>query len=151
LVGKWLMYEESIRIPLIVRPPRSWAAKRGARVTAAALNIDVAPTVLECLGVPQPVRTQGKSLWPLCRNGPAPWREDWYYEFASAPGSPLAASEGVRSAAWKYIWYPHEKYESLFHLAEDPGEHRDLARDPKYRVQVEAMRARLKVLRQEAG
>ena len=51
-VGKWLMYEESIRVPLIIRDPRLPAKLRGRRCDKMALSIDLAPTMLALAGVP---------------------------------------------------------------------------------------------------
>jgi arylsulfatase A-like enzyme len=65
LADKWLMYEESIRVPLIVRDPRLPKARWGTVVDQIALNIDVAPTLLDLAGIKAPERMQGRSLLPL--------------------------------------------------------------------------------------
>src|SRR5262249_50646765 len=54
LVGKWLMHEESIRVPFIVRYPKLPAAMQGKRVRELALNIDIAPTLLDFAGANVP-------------------------------------------------------------------------------------------------
>ena len=51
LTGKWIMYEESIRIPLIVHDPRLPQSLRGTRREQMVLNIDMAPTLLEMAGL----------------------------------------------------------------------------------------------------
>jgi arylsulfatase A-like enzyme len=79
LAGKWIVYEESIHVPLIIRDPRLPATTRGRR-TQMALNIDLAPTILAMAGVPVPPSMQGMDLQPLLRDPKARGREDWYYE-----------------------------------------------------------------------
>ncbi|MCK5940566.1 MAG: sulfatase-like hydrolase/transferase, partial [Planctomycetes bacterium] len=62
LAGKWLIYEESIRVPLIVHDPRAPAARRGVVSDAMALNVDLAPTLLALAGVVAPADYDGRSL-----------------------------------------------------------------------------------------
>ena len=90
LTGKWLMYEESIRVPLIIRDPRLPQSLRGRRCEAMALSIDLAPTMLGLAGVSIPAAMQGRDLGPLLRGEPVAWREDWYYEhtYANPPVAP---------------------------------------------------------------
>ena len=65
LADKWYMYEESIRVPLIIYDPRLPADRRGQRRSEMALNIDVAPTFLDLADIRVPHEMQG-------RNGPVP-------------------------------------------------------------------------------
>ena len=68
LAGKWFMHEESIRIPLVICDPRLPADRRGRRLTEQALNIDIAPTILELAGLPVPPRSRGGRwchCWPV--------------------------------------------------------------------------------------
>src|SRR5439155_14586182 len=67
MADKWLPYEESIRVPLIVCDPRTPQAGRGRKIDAVALNIDVPPTLLDLAGLPVPAGMQGRSLTPLVR------------------------------------------------------------------------------------
>jgi arylsulfatase A-like enzyme len=134
LIHKWLMYEESIRVPLIVHYPR--LAKSGQTPDAMALNIDVAPTFLDYAGVPIPDGTDGRSLRPLLEGKLDGWRAHWFYEHHfHARGSKEGAiprTEGVRTADWKYITYIDEKepFEELYDLKADPFEETNLATDP---------------------
>lgn len=138
LKGKWLMYEESIRVPLIIHDPRVPAAQRGQRCGRAALNIDIAPTILALAGVPIPASMQGLDLSPLVRGeAGVPWRTSWYYEHVfdtERPLRPIVRSEGVREDDWKYIRYPEVEppAEQLFDLRTDPRETHDLAADPAH-------------------
>jgi arylsulfatase A-like enzyme len=131
LTGKWLMYEESIRTPLLVSWPGLPARRLGKKVSAMALNVDVAPTLLDAAGVPIPPETQGRSLRPLVFGEPTDWRQDWFFEhhliFPHIP-----ESEGVRGVRFKYVRYTSEEpvYEQLFDLASDPYEEQDILHTP---------------------
>jgi arylsulfatase A-like enzyme len=145
LIHKWLMYEESIRVPLIVYYPR--LAKGGRKLEQMALNIDVAPTFLDYAGVPIPKGTDGRSLRPLLEEKTADWRTHWFYEHHfHARGSKEGAiprTEGVRTADWKYITYIDEKepFEELYDLKADPFEETNLAADPKHADKLKEMKA----------
>jgi len=146
LAGKWLMYEESIRVPLIIRDPRLPASTQGRR-TQMALNIDLAPTILAMAGVPVPVTMQGEDLQPLLRDPKARGREDWYYEhvYTTPPSRrPIPKVEGVRTERWKYTRYtePQPPLEQLFDLAADPREEKNLAADPAQAPTLARLRAR---------
>ena len=52
--GKWLPYEPSLRVPLVITDPRGKSARRGLKARPFVLNIDVAPTILELAGVKRP-------------------------------------------------------------------------------------------------
>ncbi|MHC4403672.1 MAG: sulfatase/phosphatase domain-containing protein, partial [Planctomycetota bacterium] len=147
LAGKWLMYEESIRVPLVIRDPRLPASRRGARCDQPALSIDLAPTMLAAAGVPVPEAMQGRDLGPLVRGEKVPWRDDWYYEHVyntKPPRRPIAKCEGVRSQRWKYVRYGDvdPPYAQLFDLAADSHEERNLADVEAHRVTLDRLRAR---------
>ena len=65
LADKWYPYQESIRVPLIVRDPRMPPAKRGGTNDDFALNVDLAPTILAATGIAAPATMQGRDLAPL--------------------------------------------------------------------------------------
>ncbi|MBP7142317.1 MAG: sulfatase-like hydrolase/transferase [Opitutaceae bacterium] len=145
LNGKWLMYEESIRLPLIISDPRLPVSTRGRR-TAMALNIDLAPTFLAIAGVPIPTSMQGGDLQPLLRDPAARIHTDWFYEhvFTDSGRRPIPKVEGVRTERWKYIRYPgtHPLVEELFDLAVDPHEESNLAGLPDQRAMLGDLRTR---------
>jgi arylsulfatase A-like enzyme len=146
LDGKWLMYEESIHVPLIIRDPRLPKSTQGRR-SQMALSIDLAPTILAMAGVPIPKSMQGRDLQPLLRNAKAKGRDDWYYEHTyntDPPRKPIPKSEGVRTERWKYIRYTEETppLEQLFDLQTDPQEERDLASAPTHSKTLSTLRAR---------
>jgi arylsulfatase A-like enzyme len=146
LDGKWLMYEESIHVPLIIRDPRLPQSTRGRR-SQMALNIDLAPTILSMAGVPIPKGMQGTDLQPFLRNPKVKGRDDWYYEHTyntDPPRQPIPKSEGVRTERWKYIRYTELQppLEQLFDLVADPQEERDLVSNPTHQKTLNQLRAR---------
>lgn len=155
LSGKWLAYEESMRVPLIIRDPRLPAGLRGGKREPMALNIDLAPTMLRLGGVPVPAVMHGRDLGPLMAGSPVPWRDDWYYEHTYSPEDdrlPIARSEGVRTTRWKYIRYTDSspRYEQLFDLTRDPGERLNLAGREEHKDTLAALRKRCMQIRRKA-
>lgn len=146
LSHKWLMYEESIRVPLLVRDPRATPGRRGARVDALALNIDLAPTILDLAGVPVPAEMDGRSLRPWLMGEAPGWRQDFFYEhhFDGDGQIPIPRVEGVRTERWKYVRYldPTPMFEELFDLQADPFEEHNLAGQPRYGGQLASLRRR---------
>src|SRR5262245_19180889 len=144
LVHKWLMYEESIRVPLIVRDPRLPCAMRGRKVDSMALNIDIAPTFYDLAGLTPPPDLDGRSLRPLLEGRQVDWRSDFFYEHHFDANNTIPRVEGVRGERWKYVAYPSEspRYEELFDLQSDPHEEHNLAPAPNQQAQLETMRRR---------
>lgn len=151
LSGKWLMYEPSIRIPMIVYDPRLPKSLRGRHLDEMVLNIDVAPTLLDFAGVKIPAVMQGQSLKPLVEDKQSePWRTEFMYEHLF-PHATIPQSEGVRSEDWKYVDYEktEPKLEQLFDLKNDPHETTNLAGDPKYADKLNEFREKLARMRTE--
>jgi arylsulfatase A-like enzyme len=154
LADKWLMYEESIRVPLIVYDPRLPKARRGTTLDQFALNIDIAPTLLDFAGLAPPAGMQGRSLMPLLSGNPvSDWRTDFFYEhhFGENREPPIPATEGIREAHWKYTrWTSAEPvFEELFNLDADPEELRNLAIEGTHSVQLDRLRARWRELAEQ--
>lgn len=144
LSGKWLLYEESIRVPFIVWDGRLPRGRRGLRHEAMVLNIDLAPTMLDYAGVAAPAGMQGVSLRPLVEGTARSVRDDAFFEHTYVHQNNIRSSEGVRTEDWKYIRYFRETpaYEELFHLADDPEELNNLAGDAKHAATLERLRNR---------
>ena len=146
---KRLAYEESIRIPMVMRYPE--AVRPGTACEDLVLNIDLAPTLLELAGAAIPAHMQGASLRPLLAEESARWRESFLYTYFREewlPSIPLI--HGVRSRRWKYIAYPDvDDIEELYDLAADPQEMRNLAGDPGRTGVLHEMRAELRRLLQQ--
>lgn len=149
LAGKWLMYEESIRSPLIISGPGIASGLRGRRVDPMALNIDVAPTLLDFAGIDRPVSMQGRSLRPIVEGAAPAWRDEWFYDHLYGHNGRIAQSQGIRTDRWKYIRYVGETpfFEQLFDLEADPHEQRNLAGDAAHAERLETMRARWQIWR----
>lgn len=138
LADKWLMYEPSVRVPLIVLDPR---ANRHQDLDALALNTDVPATILDLAGINIPSSWQGKSLSPLVQHAPAASGHDtlllehlWVFD-------PIPASEGVRTKEWKYFRYLDDPtLEYLYNLSQDPDERTNLANVQAYRSTLFLMR-----------
>lgn len=126
-------YEESIRVPLLVRYPKLGPAAAGRTVDLMALNVDVAPTFLDLAGVPVPAEVQGRSLRPLLAGEPpAGWRTAWFYEYFFERGFQQPTTLAVRTESAKLIKYPgHDDWTELFDLKADPHERANLYKDPK--------------------
>jgi arylsulfatase A-like enzyme len=150
MADKWLMYEESIRVPLVVYDPRLPENERGRKVGAMTLNIDLAPTLLDYAGLAISAAMQGRSLRPFIRGEQPPWRTDWFYEHHTLPAR-IPPSEGVRTERWKYFrWMAVEPaVEELYDLQADPLEEHNLARRPEHQKTLTALRERWAQLRKE--
>lgn len=146
LADKWFMYEESIRVPLIVFDPQR---RRGRErtVDALTLNIDFAPTLLEYAGEPISEGMQGRSILPFMRDvRPRDWRTEFFYEHHTLPKI-IPASEGVRTERWKYLRWLHEPVvEELYDLARDPQETKNLATDRSQAERLRTLRAEWSML-----
>jgi arylsulfatase len=146
LADKWYPYEESIRVPLIVRDPRSPASVRGTTNDEFVLNVDLAATILTAMGVPVPETMQGRDFSPLylTREGsPRPaWRQEFFYEHATIRNTDfIPSSEALVRKDVKYIWWPDFKHEELFDLSNDPHETNNVVADPGQKARLEDLRA----------
>ena len=118
-----------------------------------ALNIDVAPTILELGGVPIPELMQGRSLVPLFEDDPAAdWRTEFFCEHLFER-SDIPKSEGCRTEDTKYLRYFEQDpvYEELYDLRTDPHESVNLAADPRHAERLAEMRRRCDRLSAQAG
>ncbi len=123
-----LAYEESARMPLLIRYPRR--VRAGARIREFALNIDVAPTVIEMAGAPPLAGMDGRSLAPLLAGRGDGWRSSFLIEHFSDNVFPRMVGMGyqaVRTGRWKYIHYTELKaMDELYDLRSDPYEMNNL-------------------------
>lgn len=146
--GKWSHFEQSLRVPLIVRDPRQPAASRGRVEPAMAVNLDLAPTMLDYAGVPIPDRYQGRSLVPLVRNErPADWRSDIFCEHLLR-NEQIPKWEGVRTERYVYANYFEDQYEFLHDLEKDPTQLVNVVSEPEYRTVLEQLRRRTEAYKQ---
>ena len=136
LGGKWLLYEESIRVPIIIHGQVISKKMSGAKLSNLALNIDIAPTLLDIAGIPIPVEMDGISLYPFLRGQQTSRRRDFFMEHVDIIDveNPIPDSRGIRSDDWKYIRYidVEPEVEELYHISVDPFESQNLADDVNY-------------------
>ncbi len=136
-------YEESIRIPLLMRLPG--LIEGGSRIDGIALNVDIAPTLLDLAGAAIPAGSHGRSLVPLLRGEAIPWREAMLAEYLREERYPQTPSwQAVRTGRWKLIHYTElEGMDELYDLRADPHELRNVIREPGARSAFEALEAEL--------
>ncbi|TWT51666.1 sulfatase family protein [Allorhodopirellula solitaria] len=144
--GKWSHYEQSLRVPLIVCDPR--IQQDAGRVNDdIALNLDIAPTLLDLAGVEIPARYQGRSL--VGQNDAAK-RPGFFCEHRMQ-NDRIPKWEGYRGTRYVYANYYEQESggEFLHDLQEDPNQLRNLANDPEYGEQLVEMRARTRRLSEQ--
>lgn len=145
------VYEAEIRVPLTIALPPSHPLAGNGRLAGRVSLVDVAPTVLELLGVAAPPeftsRVEGQSLTPWMRHDPPPARpvfaESGHAFFPEAVKRRVRNDldgnfRGVVLDGWKLIWTPFQKGAlewELYDLRADPHETHDLWREdhPKFR------------------
>jgi arylsulfatase A-like enzyme len=131
------LYEESIRIPLIVRYPRLFG--KGLVVDELALNIDLAPTLLDLAGVAVPGKMQGAS-WKELASGrkPADWRKSVFLQYYKELGD-VPTCYAIRTATHKLVKYPDfPGFTEVFDLTNDPYEIKNLAADVQLTAKLDA-------------
>jgi len=142
-VERRLSYEESARIPLLMRYPS--LIKAGSGISQVALNIDIAPTLLEIGGVPIPRNMHGHSLVPLLRGEKIPWRKSFLIEYFSDKVFPRVHEMGyqaLRTDRFKYIHYLDlQNADELYDLEYDPYEMNNIIKDPKAPLLLEQLDA----------
>lgn len=159
---KRFMYEESLRMPFLVRYPRE--IEPGSRSQQIAINPDFAPTFLDYAGVACPRDIQGVSLRPILKGEtPKEWRSKMYYRYwMHLADHYVSAHYGMRTERYKLIHYygdglgtagslPEKKPSEweLFDLAKDPYELQNVFDDPTYTEIVEQLKQELYQLKAE--
>jgi arylsulfatase A-like enzyme len=133
---KRFMYEESQRMPMLIRYPR--LIRKGSSTNALAMNVDFAPTLLDLAGVAVPRDMQGTSLRPVLTrtdgHAPADWRKAVYYHYYEYPGEhDVKRHYGIRTADYKLIHFYHDTDEwEMYDLRNDPHELNNLYGKPAY-------------------
>ncbi len=143
---RW-MYEESLKMPLIVKWPG--VTKSGAVNEDLVQNLDYAETFLEMAGAAVPDDMQGRSLVPLLAGDtPDDWRESIYYHYYEYPSVHMVPRHyGVRNDRYKLMhFYQFDEWE-FYDLETDPDELQNLYEDPNYADEIAAMKVELERLR----
>lgn len=152
LAGKWIHYEESLRVPFVVADFRR-SDELNKVIGADVLNLDLAPTLLDLAGVEIPKHYQGRSLKQIINSGvePGEWRRDFLCEFGKNGGRhQLGNWQGVRNQQFTYAHYKSATYdqEVLHDRKTDPTQLKNVAGEEQYQTTLQAMRQRLKEYRE---
>ena len=161
-IDKRWMYEESIRMPFLIRFPGE--IEPGTVVDDLILNVDFAPLMLDYAGLNTPDYMQGRSFRPNLRGQrPADWREAMYYRYwMHGNGARRPAHYGIRTRRFKLIFFyglpldqttnaPTKPGWELYDLAKDPREIDNVYRDPSYADTVAHLKEELRRLKSELG
>ena len=144
LAGKWLMHDNSIRVPLIIYDPR---VKKHSDIEDMVLNIDVTKTILDIAGIEAPSIYQGLSLMPYVKSAKHKNKRETILVEHLWEIPIIPSSEGIRADKWKYFRYRFiDTPEELYDLEKDPLEMNNLAQDPKYNVVLHSFRNELEYL-----
>jgi arylsulfatase A-like enzyme len=147
---KRFMYEQSLRVPLIVRYPAK--VKAGSVSKAMTVNVDYAPTFLEYAGVKVPADIQGKSLKPVLEQNVTPedWRTSIYYHYYEFPQPHHVHPHlGVRTDQYKLMFFTDLNEWEMYDLKKDPNELRNVYLEPEYSDVREKMTAELAKARKQ--
>lgn len=147
---RW-MYEESLKMPLII----SWPGviKPGSRNTDLVQNLDYAQTFLEMAGAETPSDMQGTSLVPLLKgNKPNDWRKSIYYHYYEYPSyHQVPRHNGIRTERYKLInFYEFGEWE-FYDLKTDPDELKNLYGNPEKKELINDVRKQLLKLQKGYG
>ncbi|MCB1079354.1 MAG: sulfatase-like hydrolase/transferase, partial [Verrucomicrobiae bacterium] len=145
LIDKRCAYEESMRIPMLMRAPMFTGKEGGRAVKQVVANIDIAPTLLEAAGVAVPDGLDGRSFLPLVRGEEIPWRDYLLYEYYWEHNYPQTPTmHAIRGDRFKYVrYYGIWDVDELFDLQADPGETTNLIHDPAHAETVRELDQRL--------
>ena len=132
--GKWWklsFYEASVKVPMVACAPRLFSG--GRRLPEHVNLCDLFATFCEAAGTPVPGGTRSRSLMPLLRGDATEWQDETVSQYE---GRCLMIKQG----SLKYQWYGPQQEEVLFDLAVDPGETRNVAKDPDYQEKMAEFR-----------
>ena len=148
-----LAYEETIRIPLLIRYPS--LAKAGSTPAEMALNLDMAPTLLEVAGLRSSPEIQGRSLVPVLKGEAGQWRTSFLVEYFTDTVFPRIRNMGyvaVRTTTHKYIQYRElEGMDEFYDLEKDPYEEINLVGRANARAALAQVQGELQRLVEETG
>jgi N-acetylglucosamine-6-sulfatase len=147
-------YEESLRVPLLVRYPR--LIKPGTVVREMVLTLDLAPSIVDICGGAALPDADGRSWKRLLGGDAAGWRTSFFYQYNYEPQFPYTPNvRAVRTDLWKYIHYPHgdggpdRHTAELYDLRNDPLETQNLVSVAAHAPRVRELKAELQRLMQQ--
>ncbi|WGH74972.1 sulfatase [Tenacibaculum tangerinum] len=149
---KRFMYEESMRMPFVIRYPKK--IKPNTNVKDVIANIDIAPTILEMAGVEIPKEIQGKSFYSQLKGeNNTDWRQSMYYHYYEYPfWHHVQPHYGIRTDRYKLIhfYYDVDVWE-FYDLQNDPNELNNLIKDESYQQLISNLKEELHMLKKEYG
>ncbi|WP_286272873.1 sulfatase family protein [Thalassotalea hakodatensis] len=142
LIDKRWSYEESMRIPFIIKYPNG-IKNPGRRSQEMLLNLDMAPTFLALAGLEVPEQMQGKSAVAVLEDKPDSLRDAWLYKYYEDYPYPVPEQLALRTKRYKLIDYKRGKKDELFDLKNDPLEQTNLIDDPSMQTIYQELKERL--------
>jgi arylsulfatase A-like enzyme len=130
--GRW-PYEESIRIPFIVRAPEI-INDPGRRADQMILNIDLAPSVLEMAGLHPSGAMEGRSFVPVLESSSSPGRKAWLYEYFKDFPFRVPSACAVRTDSHIYIEFEGRMNAELYDIVNDPRQLNNIIDTPEARI-----------------
>jgi len=151
LIDKRVAYETSIRVPMLAQCPELFSG--GETIDKMVANIDIAPTIMEAMGLQKPPHMDGESFLQLAQGEDVPWREYFLYAYyweKNFPQSPTVFS--LRSDKYKYTsYYGLWDTDEFFDIQADPGEQNNLIRSSQHNKVRKQMENRLYKMMAELG
>lgn len=148
---RWI-YEESMRMPLIVHWPDG--IEPGSTDDHLVQNLDLAPTILDVAGVEIPNHMQGRTLLPILRGEqPSRWRDAVYYHYYEGPPRvhKVARHYGIRTDRYTLVHFFDNGEWELFDLAEDPEQLQSVYGEPGYMEVQQRLKRKVRELQDKYG
>jgi N-acetylglucosamine-6-sulfatase len=142
--GRW-PYEESIRVPFIVKAPHQ--VKNPGRIAEQmVLNVDLAPSLLDLAGLEVPGQMQGQSFKSLLQSAAAPWRKAFLHEYFKDFPFRTPGYKAVRTKDYMYVEFEGRRGIELYDLRADPRQINNLAASAEGEALQPALQQQLQVL-----
>ncbi|UCG28159.1 MAG: sulfatase, partial [Bacteroidales bacterium] len=149
---KRFIYEQSLRMPLVIRYPAG--IEKGQVLDEMVMNLDFAPTILDYAGVSVPEDIQGRSFRKTLEGKtPEDWREAVYYHYYEYPAvHSVKRHYGIRTDRYKLIhfYYDIDEWE-LYDLENDPDEMNNIINDPENASLIDELKIKLVELQEQYG
>ena len=151
LIDKRVAYDASIRVPMLMRCPDAFEG--GQVVEPMVANIDMAPTIMNAMGLATPPHMDGQDAMPLLKDSSTEWRDDFLYVYYWEKNFPQTPTQfAIRNDRYKYItYYGLWDTDELYDLQSDPGETNNLLYDPAMRDVAKRLEKRLYAKMEELG
>ncbi|MDF1659677.1 MAG: sulfatase [Verrucomicrobiales bacterium] len=151
LIDKRVAYETSSRVPMLMQCPDLFEG--GSAVEEVVANIDIAPTVMEAMGLEKPPHMDGQSFLPIARGEEIPWRDYFLYAYYWEQNYPMTPTHfSLRGDQYKYTtYYGVWDTDELFDIQADPMEQNNLIHDPEFAEVHGQMQAKLYEMMDDLG